>query len=452
MIKLPEERLEYLANELKKYEADSKDNVHKIALDVLTKKIEELSLIFKENGNTIAYTSQRIKTVDSFIRKQNRNKNKNLNIDYEDMHDIIGARIVCLTLSDVKEFINLIKESNQFEIVEDRDYIINPKLSGYKSFHYLVKYPIVVGSRIINIQAEIQLRTIFMDIFAREEHKINYKGDCSEEDKIKLLNLSKKLAYYDWSLDNQFKVKKQVVTPESEKELAPYRLEYEKVAYIFYKVFDNIKPIIEKSIDDFDYKDDVLHFVHGIKPLESIKRKMIKRHLECSAENMLYSLRDVVRYKVVCTDEGTAKKYIDFLTKKLQENDQIVKIETSDHLDIPKESGYRGYKINASYSMPFIVGSAITVEILIRTMVMDAWALHNDIIFSDEEAKNKYKEPFSGLSESLHDVETTIEIIKESNKNKIVTQDVGLLKQVRDYIKTTESQKAKQKKVLKKKI
>ena len=179
---------------------------------------------------------------------------------------------------------------------------------------------------------------------------------------------------------------------------------------------------------------------------------MIKRKLECSAENMLYSLRDVVRYKVVCTDEGTAKKYIDFLTKKLQENDQIVKIETSDHLDIPKESGYRGYKINASYSMPFIVGSAITVEILIRTMVMDAWALHNDKIFSDEEAKNKYKEPFSGLSESLHDAETTIEIIKESNKNKIVTQDVGLLKQVRDYIKTTESQKAKQKKVLKKKI
>ena len=203
-------------------------------------------------------------------------------------------------------------------------------------------------------------------------------------------------------------------------------------------VYNYIKPIIEKSIDEFELKDDVLHFVHGIKKLESIKRKMVKRHLECTADNMLHSLRDVVRYKVVCTDEATAKKYIEFLTEKLKENELIANIETSDHLDIPKESGYRGYKINASYNMPFVTGSAITVEILIRTMVMDAWALHNDKIFNDEEARNKYKEPFSGLSESLHDAETTIEIIKESNKNNRTIEDDDLLEQVRDYIKSKE--------------
>ena len=439
MLKLPEERMDYLASELKKYDEDSNAKVHEKALHELSEKIKIISNDVIEKGNTIAYRTERIKTADSFIRKQNRNKNKGLNIDYEDMHDIIGARIICLTLSDVKEFIKEVQSSKEFnKILEERDYINNPKKSGYKSYHILVGYPITVGSKVYDIKAEIQIRTIFMDVFAREEHKINYKGDCSEEDKIKLSNLSKKLAYYDWSLDNQFKVKNLVATPESEKELSSYRNEFEKVEYIFSMVYNYIKPLIKKSIEEFELKDDVLHFVHGIKSLNSIKRKMIKRHLECTADNMLHSLRDVVRYKVVCTDENTAKKYIEFLTKKLKENDFIANIETSDHLDIPKESGYRGYKINASYNMPFVTGSAITIEILIRTMIMDAWALHNDKIFNDEEARNKYKEPFSGLSESLHDAETTIEIIKESNKNNRLIEDNDLLEQVRDYIKLKE--------------
>ncbi|MBQ3474973.1 MAG: hypothetical protein IJH20_02250 [Bacilli bacterium] len=437
MAELSKERLEYLSRELKKF----KDGipVNDLALKVLEKKISSLTKEFIDEGNTLAYTTSRRKSLESFIDKQNRNKEKNLNIDYEDMHDIVGIRLVCLTLTDMYEYIKLLRKTDEFEIVEERDYISNPKKSGYKSYHILVKYPVVMGSKIEFIKAEIQLRTIFMDIFAREEHKINYKGDCTEENKRKLASLSKKLAYYDWSLDNQFKVEKKIKEKESEEELAPYRREYEKVSYIFYSVFDKIKPLIEESIKDFKNKDDVLHFVYGIKPIESIRRKMIKRHLECTAEDML-QVRDIVRYKVVCTDEKTAKEYISEIMKKLEENPQITNIVTSDRMDKPKDSGYRGYKINASYLMPFVTGAPVTFEILIRTMFMDAWALHNDVIFTDEEAKEKYKEPFSGLSEALHDAESALEIIKSGSKANAKEKEIKVLELVNKYDKSKKNE------------
>ena len=430
MAELSKERLEYLSNELKKFKAGIQLN--DIALKVLNKKISTITNEFIEEGNTLAYVTSRRKSVESFIDKQNKNKDKGLSIDYEDMHDIVGIRLVCLTLSDVYEYIKLLRKTDEFEIIEERDYISEPKNSGYKSYHILVKYPVVIGSKIEFIKAEIQLRTIFMDIFAREEHKINYKGECTEENKRKLASLSKKLAYYDWSLDNQFKVERKKKEKENEEDLVPYRKEYEKISYIFYSVFDKIKPIIEESIKDFKNKDDVLHFVYGIKPIESIRRKMIKRHLECTAEDML-QVRDIVRYKVVCTDERTAKEYISEIMKKLEENPQITNIVTSDRMDKPKDSGYRGYKINASYLMPFVTGAPVTFEILIRTMFMDAWALHNDVIFTDEEAKEKYKEPFSGLSEALHDAESALEVIKLGSKANAKKKETRILDLVNRY-------------------
>ena len=432
MAKLSKERLEYLSNELKKYKADL--DINKKSLTLLEEKISGLISSFSDKGYTVAYITSRLKTEESFIRKQNKNKDKGLDIDYENMHDIIGIRLVCLTKTDINAFIDELKSSNEFKIVEERDYINEPKASGYKSYHILVEYPVSVGTEIRYVTAEIQLRTILMDIFAREEHKISYKGECQEEDKIKLRKLSKKLAFYDWALDTSFKVDNKVDS-EVDNDLSTYITEYEKVSYIFGKVYDEIKPIIEESIGEYKNKDDVLHFVHGIKPIKSIKRKMVKRKLECTAENMLYNLRDIVRYKVVCTDEKTATEYINVLKNKLIENERINIIEESG-FDDKKESGYRGYKINASYSMPFVTGNPIVFEILIRTMAMDAWALHNDKIYNNKEAQEEYGEAFQGLSESLHDAEILLEKMKD--RNKAVKKEDNILKLVKNYEKESK--------------
>ena len=67
------------------------------------------------------------------------------------------------------------------EVIEERDYIKNPKSSGYSSYHLKVLVPIKMPNtdKIEKIKAEIQIRTISMDVAACLEHKIFYKKNKS---------------------------------------------------------------------------------------------------------------------------------------------------------------------------------------------------------------------------------------------------------------------------------
>jgi putative GTP pyrophosphokinase len=60
-------------------------------------------------------------------------------------------------------------------VVSIKDYIKNPKDSGYKSYHMLVTVPIFLTEGVVDTKVEIQIRTIAMDFWASLEHKIYYK-------------------------------------------------------------------------------------------------------------------------------------------------------------------------------------------------------------------------------------------------------------------------------------
>jgi putative GTP pyrophosphokinase len=83
------------------------------------------------------------------------------------LHDLIGLRVVCPFLSDVFLIRDYIAASDQFTIVEEKDYIRHAKPNGYRSYHLIV--------RVDGYDAEIQLRTISMDTWAALEHKLQYK-------------------------------------------------------------------------------------------------------------------------------------------------------------------------------------------------------------------------------------------------------------------------------------
>ena len=69
----------------------------------------------------------------------------------------------------------IILKQNDFTVISVKDYIKNPKVSGYKSYHMLVTVPIFMGDQIVDTRVEIQIRTIAMDFWASLEHKIYYK-------------------------------------------------------------------------------------------------------------------------------------------------------------------------------------------------------------------------------------------------------------------------------------
>ena len=79
----------------------------------------------------------------------------------------------------VYDMVDMIKNSEQIKIVEEKDYIENPKQSGYISYHLIVLIPVYLNNDTEYLEAEIQIRTMAMDFWASLDHKIHYKFDST---------------------------------------------------------------------------------------------------------------------------------------------------------------------------------------------------------------------------------------------------------------------------------
>ena len=126
--------------------------------------------------NPIEYIKSRIKEPESIVKKLKRNGYESTidnMVTY--VKDIAGIRIVCSFTSDIYRLAEMIGKQNDLTVVSVKDYIKNPKDSGYKSYHMFVTVPIFLADRVVDTKVEIQIRTIAMDFWASLEHKIYYK-------------------------------------------------------------------------------------------------------------------------------------------------------------------------------------------------------------------------------------------------------------------------------------
>ncbi len=148
------------------------------ALKEVTTKLEILNdeFVHVHKYNPIEYIKSRIKSPESIVKKLKRHE-LDINVDnmINNINDIAGVRIVCSFTSDIYQIAEMIGKQNDLTVIYVKDYIRNPKPSGYKSFHMLVSVPIFLGEEVVDTKVEIQIRTIAMDFWASLEHKIYYK-------------------------------------------------------------------------------------------------------------------------------------------------------------------------------------------------------------------------------------------------------------------------------------
>ena len=100
------------------------------------------------------------------------------------LHDIAGLRVVFSCVSAVYRFAALLTASPLAEFVSSRDYIAEPKQSGYQSLHLLMVVPVIDQGQHQLVPIEIQLRTHQMDAWAVIDHEACYKPrretECGE--------------------------------------------------------------------------------------------------------------------------------------------------------------------------------------------------------------------------------------------------------------------------------
>ncbi|WP_092872323.1 GTP pyrophosphokinase [Acetitomaculum ruminis] len=148
------------------------------ALKEVNTKLEILNDEFQHvhRYNPIEHIKSRIKSPESIVKKL---KKYGYEVNIENMvnyvKDIAGIRVICSFTSDIYRIAEMIASQGDLEVLSIKDYIKNPKESGYKSYHMIISVPIYLSDSVVDTNVEIQIRTIAMDFWASLEHKIYYK-------------------------------------------------------------------------------------------------------------------------------------------------------------------------------------------------------------------------------------------------------------------------------------
>ena len=85
-------------------------------------------------------------------------------------------RVVCPHKKDIFSIKEFIENIPGIHILKEKDYVNNPKKSGYSSFHIIAEVPVSLSSKFMYVKVEIQIRTMAMDFWASLEHKLKYKS------------------------------------------------------------------------------------------------------------------------------------------------------------------------------------------------------------------------------------------------------------------------------------
>ena len=170
-------------------ETDDKINIHSktfekimfiysVAIKELKNKMEIMQDEYKilYDYDLIDHINTRIKSPESTEKKMLK---RNIPLQYknmiEEINDIAGIRVICPLKKDIYSIKEFIENIPGLRVIKEKDYITNPKKSGYTSYHLIVEVPISLSRKLMYVKVEIQIRTMAMDFWASLEHKMKYK-------------------------------------------------------------------------------------------------------------------------------------------------------------------------------------------------------------------------------------------------------------------------------------
>ena len=177
----------------------------------------ELSLEY--DNNPIESIKTRVKSYDSILKKIRR-KNIPLNLQAieENLKDIAGVRVICSFPDDIYKLAESFLKQDDITLIERKDYIKNPKPSGYRSLHLIVQVLIFLQNEKKMVNVEVQFRTIAMDFWASLDHKMRYKKELSDEEVEILQEELYDCAKQSAALDERMQRIRDRITQKREKE------------------------------------------------------------------------------------------------------------------------------------------------------------------------------------------------------------------------------------------
>jgi putative GTP pyrophosphokinase len=172
-------------------------------------KLENLNqeFEFRKERNPIQYIDYRIKSPQSILAKMRRNHLElNAETMWKEISDIAGIRVICSYIDDIYAIAGMLVKQDDIVLLKEKDYIKNPKESGYRSLHLIIETPVFLSDKKHYVKVEVQIRTIAMDFWASLEHQLRYKAevDIPETIREKLRNSAENIYQTDLEMEQIF--------------------------------------------------------------------------------------------------------------------------------------------------------------------------------------------------------------------------------------------------------
>ena len=141
---------------------------------------EQFEEIIENQEIEIGFPLQtRIKEFDS-IKNKIEAKRYNVKKSIVELQDLIGVRIILLSLTDITTIERIIR--SDFKVLKSYNPAekLNHDQFGYNSIHYILEIPnewrnVPTFKKLPNFQFELQIRTLSQHIWAETSHSFNYK-------------------------------------------------------------------------------------------------------------------------------------------------------------------------------------------------------------------------------------------------------------------------------------
>lgn len=159
--------------------------MYNAAMNATTARMEIIrdEFYFRKQRCPLHHIDTRLKSADSILGKlRKKDLPLTLTAACNNIYDIAGIRIVCPYIKDVYLIRERILAQDDICIMEEKDYIKNPKRNGYRSLHLIIRIPVYFMNKKQLVPVELQIRTLAMDLWASLEHDIKYKSLHNECD------------------------------------------------------------------------------------------------------------------------------------------------------------------------------------------------------------------------------------------------------------------------------
>lgn len=175
------------------------------AMKVLFTRLEILnhSIYSREASTPVHHMQRRIKEKRSMEDKLIKmGATDSVTNAKDSLMDIAGIRVICYFENEIYTMIEALKRQDDLILIKEKDYIANPKDSGYRSYHVVFGVPIHAFDAMEYYPVEVQFRTLSMDFWSSMEHKICYKKERMDKDELakQMKALSQSLAMIETEL------------------------------------------------------------------------------------------------------------------------------------------------------------------------------------------------------------------------------------------------------------